>query len=142
MKHITIRALAGAAAISLALGACSGSNPSKPSASEGSAHQTTRTLVSPKETTYALDSTTDVLVDSALSSSDKITRIVKHGDHWHVFTADGREIITYTDPSKARSSAELSNTASVLSADSLQKAATKGVVARFYSRWSGIYYVH
>lgn len=128
MKHITIRALAGAAAISLALGACSGSNPSKPSASEGSAHQTTRTLVSPKETTYALDSTTDVLVDSALSSSDKITRIVKHGDHWHVFTADGREIITYTDPSKARSSAELSNTASVLSADSLQKAATKGVV--------------
>ncbi|WP_243343684.1 pneumococcal-type histidine triad protein [Anaerococcus sp. AGMB09787] len=50
-----------------------------------------------KETKYATDKTTDVLIDNEVKKED-IERVVKHGDHWHVFTKDGREIITYTDP--------------------------------------------
>ena len=28
-----------------------------------------------------------------------VRSILKHGDHWHVYTADGREYLTYEDPS-------------------------------------------
>ena len=54
----------------------------------------------PKKVTYAVDDTTSVLVDDQVDSS-QIDRVVKHGDHWHVFTKDGKEHITYTDPSKS-----------------------------------------
>lgn len=54
----------------------------------------------PKKITYAVDDTTSVLVDDQVDSS-QIDRVVKHGDHWHVFTKDGKEHITYTDPSKS-----------------------------------------
>ncbi|MDY2927035.1 DUF5633 domain-containing protein [Anaerococcus sp.] len=48
------------------------------------------------------DKTTEVLVDAEIKKED-IVKIAKHGDHWHVFTKDGREKITYTDPSKMES---------------------------------------
>lgn len=28
-----------------------------------------------------------------------VVSILRHGDHWHVYTSDGREFITYSDPS-------------------------------------------
>lgn len=52
-----------------------------------------------KETNYKKDETTEVLIDAEIKKSD-IVRSYKHGDHWHVFTKDGKEHITYTDPSK------------------------------------------
>ena len=33
-------------------------------------------------------------------NSKKIVSYYKHGDHWHVRTADGKEYVTYEDPSK------------------------------------------
>lgn len=53
-----------------------------------------------RKTKYVQDDTTDVLVDAEIRKED-IRKIVKHGDHWHVFTKDGREHITYTDPNAA-----------------------------------------
>lgn len=52
-----------------------------------------------KETNYKKDETTEVLIDAEIKKED-IVRSYKHGDHWHVFTKDGKEHITYTDPSK------------------------------------------
>lgn len=52
-----------------------------------------------KETKYKKDETTEVLIDAEIKKDD-IVRSYKHGDHWHVFTKDGKEHITYTDPSK------------------------------------------
>ena len=77
--------------------------------------------------TYKTDETTEVLLDAEVSS-DEIVKIVKHGDHWHVFTKDGREIITYTDPSKAGSAANLGSTANVVSVGQLKSIASNGVV--------------
>ncbi|MBF1300289.1 MAG: hypothetical protein HXM97_04575, partial [Parvimonas sp.] len=51
------------------------------------------------ETNYKKDETTEVLIDAEIKKGD-IVRSYKHGDHWHVFTKDGKEHITYTDPSK------------------------------------------
>lgn len=78
-------------------------------------------------TSYKADETTEVLLDAEVSADD-IVKIVKHGDHWHVFTKDGREIITYTDPSKAGSAADLGSTASVVSAGELKSITGNGVV--------------
>lgn len=58
-----------------------------------------------KATKYAEDDTTEVLVDAEIKPED-ITKVVKHGDHWHVFTKDGRERITYTDPTAKQNNAE------------------------------------
>lgn len=55
-----------------------------------------------KKSSIKKDKTTEVLVDAEIKKED-IVKIVKHGDHWHVFTKDGREKITYTDPSKMES---------------------------------------
>ena len=55
-----------------------------------------------KKSSIKKDNTTEVLVDAEIKKED-IVKIVKHGDHWHVFTKDGREKITYTDPSKMES---------------------------------------
>lgn len=51
------------------------------------------------KTSYKEDKTTEVLIDSEIKKED-IVKIVKHGDHWHVFTKDGKEHITYQDPEK------------------------------------------
>lgn len=51
----------------------------------------------PKQVKYQKDDTTQVLVDAEIQDKD-IVKIVQHGDHWHVFTSDGRERITYQDP--------------------------------------------
>lgn len=80
--------------------------------------QVAAATVGAKEVTYAADHTTDVLIDAEVDA-DQIVRVVRHGDHWHVFTRDGREIITYTDPSQASSAHDLSNTAKVVSAGEL-----------------------
>ena len=60
-----------------------------------------------KKTTYQKDKTTKVLVDSDSFKKSDIVKIIKHGDHWHVFTADGKEHITYTDPNKMSDSTSL-----------------------------------
>ncbi|EHF02801.1 hypothetical protein HMPREF1008_00446 [Olsenella sp. oral taxon 809 str. F0356] len=51
------------------------------------------------DVSFATDDTTEVLIDAPEVDSDQIVKVVKHGDHWHIFTKDGREIITYSDPS-------------------------------------------
>ena len=51
-----------------------------------------------KETKYKKDNTTDVLIDDDHIKKEDIVKIIKHGDHWHVFTKDGKEHITYRDP--------------------------------------------
>lgn len=56
-----------------------------------------------KKTSLKKDTTTEVLVDSEIKKED-IVKIVKHGDHWHVFTKDGREKITYSDPNQIKDS--------------------------------------
>ena len=81
----------------------------------------------PQEPKFKLDETTQVLVDGEVAS-DEIVKVIKHGDHWHVFTKDGREIITYTDPAKAKSAGQLRSTAKVLSAGQLGQVASQGVV--------------
>lgn len=43
------------------------------------------------------DKTTEVLVDSEIKKED-IVKFFKHGDHWHIFTKDGKEHISYKDP--------------------------------------------
>ncbi len=60
-----------------------------------------------KQTKYAQDKTTEVLIDNEINFED-IKKIVKHGDHWHVFTKDGRERITYTDPNLLKKVAKIS----------------------------------
>lgn len=47
-----------------------------------------------------------MLIDSEIKKED-IAKIVKHGDHWHVFTKDGREKITYKDPNKLQTTSNL-----------------------------------
>ena len=54
-----------------------------------------------KKTSIKKDKTTEVLVDAEIKKDD-IVKVVKHGDHWHVFTKDGREKITYTDPEQMK----------------------------------------
>lgn len=58
-----------------------------------------QTTDSKKQSAIKKDKTTEVLIDSEIKKED-IAKIVKHGDHWHVFTKDGREKITYKDPNK------------------------------------------
>lgn len=58
-----------------------------------------QTTDSNKQSAIKKDKTTEVLIDSEIKKED-IAKIVKHGDHWHVFTKDGREKITYKDPNK------------------------------------------
>ena len=62
---------------------------------------TQQSTCSEKKPTIKKDKTTEVLIDSEIKKSD-IVKVVKHGDHWHVFTKDGREKITYKDPSKIK----------------------------------------
>ena len=54
-----------------------------------------------KKTSLKKDTTTEVLVDAQIKKED-IVKVVKHGDHWHVFTKDGREKITYSDPNQIK----------------------------------------
>ena len=54
-----------------------------------------------KKTSIKKDKTTEVLVDAEIKKDD-IVKVVKHGDHWHVFTKDGREKITYSDPNQIK----------------------------------------
>lgn len=51
-----------------------------------------------KETKYAKDLTTQILVDHENFKQDNIVKVIKHGDHYHVFTKDGQEYISYKDP--------------------------------------------
>lgn len=62
----------------------------------------------PKESKYALDESTEVLIDAPIISKSNIKNYYKHGDHWHIFTWDGKEYITYRDPAEM-SAAEQAN---------------------------------
>lgn len=68
---------------------------------------TEKTEFQEKKTNYASDQTTKVLVDTPAINKKDIIKIVKHGDHWHVFTRDGKEHITYTDPNKSNNQQSL-----------------------------------
>lgn len=59
--------------------------------------ETTTSSQQKKETQFVQDNTTEVLVDKEIQKED-IVRVVQHGDHWHVFTKDGKEHITYVNP--------------------------------------------
>lgn len=83
--------------------------------------------VQPKEPKYKQDETTEVLVDAEVANNE-IVRVRKHGDHWHVYTNDGREIITYTDPSKAKTTAQLKGAAKVVSTSQLSALVSNAVV--------------
>ena len=76
---------------------------------------TTPTEFKEKTTRYADDTTTDVLLDAPDVDASDIVKIIKHGDHWHVFTKDGREIITYKDPTRAHTASDLQDVHSVVS---------------------------
>ena len=76
---------------------------------------TTPTEFKEKTTKYADDTTTDVLLDAPDVDASDIVKIIKHGDHWHVFTKDGREIITYKDPTRAHTASDLQDVHSVVS---------------------------
>lgn len=82
---------------------------------------------SPKESQIEKDTTTQVLIDAPEVSASDIVKIVKHGDHWHVFTRDGREIITYKDPTKAKHAGDLKNTHSVVSVAALRRVGSEVV---------------
>lgn len=79
------------------LSACNNKNGDKKTQSEKD-NRSTFTFTQ-KETKYKKDDTTEVLIDSEIKKDD-IVKVIKHGDHWHVFTKDGKEHITYVDPSK------------------------------------------
>lgn len=101
MKHIKPLIIIGIST-SMLVGC---STPSKP--------EQTHVMNVPKEyvekpTSYVEDDTTIVLVDSDGFKKEDIEKIIKHGDHWHVFTKDGKEHITYKDPNKMSDSDELS----------------------------------
>lgn len=119
---LTLVLTSSAFALGLAFG---GSNEFQ---SRGSAISTAGgARVQPKEPKYKQDETTEVLVDAEVANNE-IVRVRKHGDHWHVYTKDGREIITYTDPSKAKNTAQLKGAAKVVSTSQLSALASNGVV--------------
>lgn len=113
--------VAGLLVVSLGVGGFTLANQPKQQATTHTSAAVTTTPFTQKQGGYAADNTTQVLIDAPAVSSDEIVKIIKHGDHWHVFTKDGREIITYSDPTKAGSAANLKNTAHVLGGDSLKR---------------------
>ena len=94
---------------------------SAPVASHKAAAKITTDTFKEKPRAYVGDNTTQVLIDAPKVSADQIVKIIKHGDHWHVFTKDGREIITYTDPTKAKNAGQLQSTSKVVSKNELKK---------------------
>lgn len=73
-----------------------------------------------KETKYKKDDTTDVLIDDDHIKKEDIVKIIKHGDHWHVFTKDGKEHITYRDPETITDDDDDFSLVSVVSANMLK----------------------
>lgn len=111
---------------SLALSACNlRSNPASVGSQASQAEA--QKAFSPKESQVEKDTTTQVLIDAPEVSASDIVKIVKHGDHWHVFTRDGREIITYKDPTKARHAGDLKSTHSVVSVAALKRVGSEVV---------------
>lgn len=94
------RAVLLACLFATSLSACSLFNNKEAKTSVNKAIKTgQKTSYIAKKSTIKKDKTTEVLVDAEIKKED-IVKVVKHGDHWHVFTKDGREKITYTDPSQ------------------------------------------
>lgn len=83
-----------------------------------------------KETRYEKDNTTDVLIDSEEVAEGDIAKVVKHGDHWHVFTKSGKEIITYKDPTNLKHLSEIKDTVNLVSSETLKKSVNSSEVVR------------
>ena len=66
-----------------------------------------------KKSSYVQDNTTEVLIDNPNIKKEDIVKIIKHGDHWHVFTKDGKEHITYTDPNTIPDGSSISSSSVV-----------------------------
>ncbi len=96
------------------LAACSGPKRTVPAVTEA------KTTFVEKATNYQKDSTTEVLVDSEIKKED-IVKVIKHGDHWHVFTKDGRERITYSDPNAQTAGEDELEFVSVVTLNQLRK---------------------
>ncbi|NPD30419.1 hypothetical protein HLV37_00750 [Eggerthellaceae bacterium zg-1084] len=120
MKKRVAAGVSCALLASVAVGAWAVGGLQGPTQPHDAASESAGEASAPKATTYKEDNTTEVLVDAKVDA-DQIVKVVKHGDHWHVFTKDGREIITYTDPSLAASASQLGSTAKVLSGSELAK---------------------
>ncbi len=101
-KIIKLNCVLAASAASFILASCGNNTPKKPEETVAAA-ENTKTAFVEKDTKYAADNTTTVLIDDPVINKDDIVKVVKHGDHWHVFTSDGKEHITYTDPSRMKS---------------------------------------
>ena len=108
MKNSNKKIILAVVLCSTILSSCSlFSKPEKKSEQTNeSAKKVEQTTDSNKQSTIKKDKTTEVLIDSEIKKED-IAKIVKHGDHWHVFTKDGREKITYKDPNKLQNTSNL-----------------------------------
>lgn len=92
-------------ATTLLLTACSTSNSTKNTKNKHDFEE--------KKSSYVQDNTTEVLIDNPNIKKEDIVKIIKHGDHWHVFTKDGKEHITYTDPNTIPDGSSISSSSVV-----------------------------
>ncbi len=108
MKNSNKKIILAVVLCSTILSSCSlfSKQEKKSEQTNGSTKKVEQTTDSNKQSTIKKDKTTEVLIDSEIKKED-IAKIVKHGDHWHVFTKDGREKITYKDPNKLQNTSNL-----------------------------------
>lgn len=91
MKNKNTKILALVLATSFVLTSCFNKNK------ENTQDKKEKNLSVKSEQKIKEDKTTEVLVDSEIKKED-IVKFFKHGDHWHIFTKDGKEHISYKDP--------------------------------------------
>lgn len=116
LKKLSMILLSG----SMILGGCGQSaSVGKKLTEEGVALAAKAPVFEKKELKYKIDETTEVLIDKTFKKED-IIKVVKHGDHWHVWTKDNVEHITYTNPEEMEDEAEI-EAVNVVSADSLSE---------------------
>lgn len=84
----------------LAISSCAVMTQSKGTTEVANQQSTTQQASALVKQELVKDTTTEVLVDKEIQKDD-IVRVVQHGDHWHVFTRDGKEHITYVNPENA-----------------------------------------
>ncbi|MBU5668710.1 hypothetical protein KQI68_02530 [Peptoniphilus sp. MSJ-1] len=107
MKNYKILATSTVLMLSLSLAACSNNKNSVENSP----------LASTMQNKYIEDDTTEVLLDDNDINTDDIVKVVPHGDHFHVFTKDGKEHITYSDPRNSSGEMEM---VSVVGVDDLK----------------------
>ncbi len=118
--------------ISLLCAACGGQPQTKNAGADGygpgrlAGEKGNKRAAAGRKTTYLKDETTAVLLDNDSFKKEDVVKVVKHGDHWHVFTKDGKEHITYKDPAKLSADEEL-EMVNVVSLDQLKGKAVSSI---------------